>query len=59
MTLASEGQNHASLYRSAAVGGVDRGNIDSHGSAVVELHRRHLPDRHGSLNAAQSVEPIV
>ena len=59
MMLASGGQKNASLHRSPAVGGVDRGNIDSHGSAVVKLHCRHLLDRYGSLVAVEDVRPVV
>jgi hypothetical protein len=59
MTLASGGRKNASLYRSPAVGGVDRRNIDSRNSTVVELHRRHLLDRYGSLVAVEDVRPVV
>ena len=46
---------HANVHRTAAIGGVDRGNIDPDDSEVVELHRRDLSDRDRHLGIGASV----
>jgi hypothetical protein len=45
--------NHANLFGTAALGGIDRGIIDSDDSQVVELHCRSLfhRDRYPGLGA--------
>ena len=52
-------RNHANVYRSAAAGGVDRGNIDSNDPEIVELHRCHLSDRHGNIESVENVASIL
>lgn len=53
--IAWGGQNHASLYRFATAGGINRWHIDFDGSTAVELHRRHLPDCNGNIGSVENV----
>lgn len=47
--------NDANLYRTAAIGGADRRNIDPDDSKVVELHRRHLFGRDRNFGTGANV----
>ena len=47
--------SHANLRRTTALGGADRGDIDPDDSEVVELHRRHLSDRHRHFGTGANV----
>ena len=47
--------SHANVLRTAAVGSVDRGNIDSDDSQVAELHCRDLFDRDRHLGSGADV----
>jgi hypothetical protein len=43
------------LYLLLTGGGVDSGNTDFDDPAVIELHRRHLPDRNGNIGTDENV----
>lgn len=51
--------NHANVRRTAAVGGANRGTIDSDDSEVVELYRRHLFDRHRHFGTGANVRKYL
>jgi hypothetical protein len=50
-----EAKANANVCRTATGGGVDSGNTDFDDPAVIELHRRHLPDRDWNLGTDENV----
>ena len=50
---------HANFHRAAALGGIDRGNIDPDDSEVVELHRRHLSNCNRHLGTGANVKRLL